>query len=53
MTLIKALITTGARLVEDVLLLADCQVCYDEGHVEVMKEGRPTGYYQVCLCQIL
>ena len=52
MKLLKILITTGARLVDDVLLLADCQDCLDQGHVELLEEGRPIGYYQICHCQL-
>lgn len=54
MKTLKTITTTGARLVEDVLLLADCQICFDEGLIERndIETGWPSGYYDRCPCTL-
>ena len=51
---LKTIITTGAKLPQDVLKLADCYMCLDEGRVEIadMDTGFPSGYYQECVCRV-
>jgi hypothetical protein len=41
--------TTGARLVEDVALLADCPICLDTGEIEGVM---PWDAYRTCICRV-
>lgn len=53
MKTLKTLVTTGENLVEDVLMFAECQHCFDAGQIEIRDaDGQPTGRYLPCHCRL-